>query len=289
MDARSPCIERVSRIALLGAGALVLVTLVAAVTRGRLESPWANLYQLTPLLGGTLGLARLAARPRAKPERATVVYLLFCLALLCWGGSGVWRLTETGATPIPSLGDLGYYAGGLAWTIGAWVLYEGVTPDFLTEVEANSYLLSMLTLATVFVLSVAGGADLVASLKTGGNPLQLVALTFPLLYGFNALMLVRLARRRQGATLLAGQVAIKLVAAGLGVVYLAQMALETTLLLAERTSGTLPPIRNAPLPASLYALAFFVLTLGVLRYPLVMPVVGARPPEAAPCPKDGAP
>jgi hypothetical protein len=286
MRSRQQRVAVVGRVLLPGYGALVALCFVAAWLRGRPDSPWINLYYLTPLLGGVLGLARLAARHPTKPDRSTVAYVVFCLALIAWGLSGVWYVAEyathAGAVRFPSLGDVGYYAGGIAWAVGAWVLYEGVVPDFLAEVEATSYLLSILALATLFVLSVAGGADLVESIKTGGNPVQVVALSFPLLYGFSALMLFRLARRRQRTQLMAGQPAIKLIAGGLALVYAAQMALETTVTLAERATGTLPGVRNAQPPYFLYALAFLVLSVGVARYPLAVPVVGTRPPDPAP-------
>jgi hypothetical protein len=205
--------------------------------------------------------------------------------LLGWGGSGAWpllaALRQAAPPAMPSLGDVGYYAGGLLWTSAVWVIAEGVVPDFLSEVEASSYLLSLLTLATLFVLSVAGGADLLEAIKTGGNPVQVAALTFPLLSGFNALMLFRLSRRRQGARLRTGQTAIKLLAAGLGLVYLAQMTLETMTILDARTRGTPAVVRPALLPAIGYALAFGLLVFGVARFPLTTPVVSDHPPDPA--------
>lgn len=273
--------DRIVRGALLVAGALITACFVAGRLAGNPSFPPIWLYQLLPLLGAVTGFARLDVARLARRDRSTTVYLLFCLALLCWGLSGLlyaWQAVAAGVPPaFPSPGDVGFFAGGVVWAAAVWTLYEGVVPDFLTEVEANSWLLSWMALVTLFVLSIAGGADLLEAIKTGGNTLQIASLSYPLLYGFSALMLARLARRRVPPTILDGRRALKIIASGLVLLYLAQVTFETTITFAQRATGSFETYRNDQPAHALYALATFVLSWGVLEYPLARPVVRQQP------------
>ena len=179
-----------ARALLLAAGAVVVVLILAAWAIGQTSQPLFKLYLLFPLLGGLVGLARPRRAPLLAPTRSTLVYVLACLALVAWGLSGLWNVlvtaTPAAGTAFPSPRDLGYFAGGLLWAAAIWILYEGVTPDFLSEIEANAFLLSWMAIATIFVLSVAGGADLLEAIKAGGNTALLEHLSKPFLEGVEA-------------------------------------------------------------------------------------------------------
>ncbi|MCC6315968.1 MAG: hypothetical protein IT337_18365, partial [Thermomicrobiales bacterium] len=110
-----------------------------------------------------------------------------------------------------------------------------------------------------------------------GNTLQIASLSYPLLYGFSALMLARLARRRVPPTILDGRRALKIIASGLVLLYLAQVTFETTITFAQRATGSFETYRNDQPAHALYALATFVLSWGVLEYPLARPVVRQQP------------
>jgi hypothetical protein len=164
----------VARVVLLAAGAVVAVLFLAAWLTGQADRPPLRINLLLPLLGGLIGLTRVRRAHIMRPPRSVVVYGLMCVALIAWGLSGLWLLAasvmQAAATPFPSLGDFGFIEGGLLWTAAIWILYEGVTLDFLSEVEANAFLLSWMFVATLFVLSVAGGADLLDVIKMGAAP-----------------------------------------------------------------------------------------------------------------------
>ena len=126
-------------------------------------------------------------------------------------GSSNFIATSTQAefSPFPSPRDLGFFAGGRC------------TPDFLSEIEANAFLLSWMSIATIFVLSVAGGADLMEAIKAGGNTLQNVALAYPLIYGFNVVMLLRLVHGEACAGPQPRQRPLTTIVLGLLIIYLA--------------------------------------------------------------------
>lgn len=284
-DTRLPL---VSRVMLLTTGVISAVFLLVAWRSGQTDLPLVRLYLLLPLLGGVLALARLTPAHLRAPERATLVYGLFCLALVAWGLSGLWnfvtRLRYAGPTAFPSAGDLGYVAGGLLWSAAIWVLYEGVAADFLSEVEANSFLLSAMAVSTIFVLSVAGGADLLQAIKAGGNTLQIVALAYPLIYGFNVVMLLRLAHRERAVATANSRRPLIVIVIGLAFLYLAQMTSSTTVILNDRLSGGPPVDRTSNAPQVLYILAYVALALGVVSYPLPEPSQSQRPLRATTAP-----
>jgi hypothetical protein len=267
-----PLLPIVSNVTLLATATISAVFLLGAWRTGQTDLPLLRLYLLLPLIGGLLALARLTPTHLRAPERTTLVYVLFCLALVAWGLSGLWnfvaRLRHADATPFPSLGDLGYIAGGLLWLAAIWVLYEGVVADFLTEVEANSFLLSAMAVTTIFVLSMAGGSDLLEAIKAGGNTLQIVALAYPLLYGFNVVMLLRLVHGKRATPIMHDRWPLFAIVFGLVFLYLAQMAWSTTVILNDRLSGGPPADRTGNAPQVLYILAYVALALGVVNYPL---------------------
>jgi hypothetical protein len=223
--------DTVARGVLLAFGAVVVLLFLAAWVTGQSDVPAINLYLLTPLLGGALGLSRLSRGRLVAHERVTIVYLLMCVALLAWGTSGLRdaaeEITHGGIALAPAWGDLGFLASGLLWAAAIWVLYEGVVTDFLTQVEKNAFLLSGMTLTTAFVLSVAGGGDRIEAIKAGGNPVQIVGLVCPVLFGFNLVMLLRLVHGELGKQLMAGRQPLTIIVLGLLLLYVAELAFET--------------------------------------------------------------
>jgi hypothetical protein len=186
--------------------------------------------------------------------------------------SGLWNFTapyrSAGPPAFPSLGDLGYVGGGLLWSAAIWVLYEGVVTDFLSEVEAHAFLLSAMAVSTIFVLSVAGGSDLLEAIKVGGNTLQIVALAYPLIYGFNVVMLLRLVHGERATTIAKARRPLLIIVIGLVFLYLAQMAWSMTVIMNDRLSGGPPADRTSDAPQVLFILAYVALALGVHSYPL---------------------
>jgi hypothetical protein len=272
--------DTVARWVILVFGAVVVLLFLAAWATGQSDLPAINLYLLTPLLGGVLGLSRLSRASLVAHERTTIVYLLMCLALLAWGASGlrdaVEEITHRGIALVPAWGDLGFLASGLLWAAAIWVLYEGVVTDFLSQVEKNAFLISGMTLATAFVLSVAGGGDLIEAIKAGGNPVQIVGLVCPVLFGFNVVMLLRLVHGELGSQRAAGRRALTIIVIGLLLLYVAELAFETTVTLSQRLTGAEPVYQNVQVPYFLYAVAFLVLSLGVVGYPLETSVASRR-------------
>jgi hypothetical protein len=271
----------VTRGILLTFGAVVALLFLGAWMTGRSDLGAINLYLLTPLLGGLLGLARLAPPRRVPRERSTIVYLLMCLALLAWGVSSLWdaaaEISHMAMALVPAWGDLGFLVSGGLWAAAIWVLYEGVVPDFLGQVEKNAFLLSGMTLATAFVLSVAGGADRIEAITVGGNPVQIVGLVCPVIFGFNLVMLLRLVHGELGAKLGQERRALTIIVVGLLLLYVAELAFETMVTLSERLTGTEPIYQNAQAPYFLYAVAFVVLSLGIVSYPLTTSGVSRVP------------
>src|SRR5215217_6586181 len=78
-SARSWSQAAVTRGILLAFGAVVALLFLGAWVTGRSDLGAINLYLLTPLLGGLLGLTRLAPPRRVPRELLTIVYLLMCL------------------------------------------------------------------------------------------------------------------------------------------------------------------------------------------------------------------
>jgi hypothetical protein len=272
----------VARVVLLAAGAVVAVLFLAAWLTGQADRPPLRINLLLPLLGGLIGLTRVRRAHIMRSPRSVVVYGLMCVALIAWGLSGLWLFAasamQAAAKPFPSLGDFGFIAGGLLWTAAIWILYEGVTLDFLSEVEANAFLLSWMFVATLFVLSVAGGADLLDVIKTGGSTFQIVALAYPIIYGCNAVMLARLVHGRIRTEDSPERRPLAIIAVGLLLLYLAQVIWSSTVILEYRLSGEPPAARTSDLPQAVFTLAYVVVALGIVSYPL--PAAAATSPAA---------
>jgi hypothetical protein len=265
--------------------ALALSLASYATTNGHPEfTPAAASIGLIPLVGGLIGLWRFAAAWEAGPSRSHAVLALFSLGLLSWSVAIILYLAArargSALIEFPSFVDVPNYVSALAWSVGVWVLYEGAVDDFLTEIEHNTYFLTLIAAICFFVLTVAEGDDFGRLLWSGHDLAKHVTESLlPLASGVNGFMLLRATRGRLGKQLRRGRSALRALAFGLLLTAIAELLFVAGVSIGTKQPQHLLAYRNGGLADVLEVSSYFLLAFGVLHFPLDLPLF--HPGEAS--------
>ena len=244
------------------------------------------------MAGGGVGARRLIASLKAGPGRYHAVLGAFSASLLCSAISAfIYVADRVRGGPLiefPSLVDVPNYASGLFCAAGVWLLYEGAVDDFLEEVHHNSFFLSVLGLATILVLTSAHRQDFDTVLRSGsGLVAHATQALVPLGCGISGFLLFRATRGRLGRRIRAGRRALRLLAAGQGLAFAAELSFMAGMTILGNDPGHPLAYRTGHLADVVAATSYLVLSLGILAYPLGAPIFA--PDDAAPGPATAAP
>jgi hypothetical protein len=161
----------------------------------------------------------------------------------------------------------------LFWTIGVWVLYEGAVDDFLTEVEHNTYFLTLIAAICFFVLTVAEGDDFGKFLWSGRDLAKHVTEgLLPLADGVNGFLLLRATLGRIGKQLRSSRKALRALAFGLLLSAIAELLFVAGVSIGAKDPQHYLAYRNGGLADMLEVTAYFLLAFGVLHFPLALPL-----------------
>ena len=282
-------------------GAAGVLSLAATIAAGLFAYGWVtgqkdfylvSLYAVVPLAGGAVGARRLVDSLKAGPGRYHAVLAVFSASLLCSAISAFIYVADRlrGGAPVefPSLVDVPNYVSGIFCAAGVWLLYEGTVDDFLEEVLHNSFFLSIIALGTFLVLTAAHRQDFDTVLRSGsgiiGHATQALV---PLGYGVNGFLLFRATRGGIGRRFRAGRRALRLLAAGQGLAFAAELSFMAGVTILGYDPGHPLAYRTGSLADVLAATSYLVLSLGILAYPLGAPIFARD--DAAPGPATAAP
>lgn len=226
-----------------------------------------------PLLGAGISLWRLLAAWEAGPGRAHAVLAAFSVALLSWSIAAIAYLVDRAwggeVLEFPSPIDIPNYVSAIFWTIGVWLLYEAAVDDFLDEVVHSSYLLTLITVACFFVLTVAEGKDY-GSVMWSGHDLakHVTQALLPLAWAVNGFLLFRASRGKIGRRFLGDRKAMRALALGLGLATVSDLLFAFGIEIADREP--LHPFAYRPGGAAdiVAMAAYFSLAFGLVHFPL---------------------
>jgi hypothetical protein len=266
-------------IILVLAATLALALAAYATTNGYAEfTPVMVAIAVVPFLGGLIGLWRLIAAWEAGPGRQHAVVAAFSLALVSWAFTIfiylIARARGSELLEFPSVVDVPNYASALFWTIGVWLLYEGAVDDFLEEVKENSYFFTLIALLSFFVLTVAEGNDYGRLLWSGDDLAKRVTeAVLPLAWGVNGFLLYRAGRGQLGKRLPQQRTALRAMALGLLLAFMADLLFAAGASLLTRDAAHVLAYRNGGLADTLAMVGYLFLAFGVLHFPLDTPLL----------------
>jgi hypothetical protein len=275
-----------ARFLLVLAATLAGILAVYATANAHAEfTPVMVAIAVVPLLGGLIGLWRVVATLDVGPGRAHAVLAAFSLGLLSWAITLFVYLIErargSALLEFPSIVDIPNFASAVFWTVGVWLLYEGAVDDFLEEIKENSYFLTLIALLCFFVLTVAEGNDYGKLLWSGDDLAKRVTeALLPLAWGVNAFLLYRAGRGQLGKRLRGQRTAMRAMAFGLLLAFVADLLFAAGASLLTRDPGNVLAYRNGGLADSLDIVAYLFLAFGLLHFPLDVPLFHA--PDASP-------
>ena len=267
-----------ARFILVLAAAVAAALAAYAVANGYAEfTPVMVAIAVVPLLGGLVGLWRLLAAWEAGPGRAHAVLASFSLGLVSWAVTLFVYLIErargSDLLEFPSIVDVPNYASAVFWTVGVWLLYEGGVDDFLEEVKENSYFVTLIALLCFFVLTVAEGNDYGRLLWSGDDLAKRVTeALLPLAWGVNGFLLFRAGRGPLGKRLRGERMAVRALAVGLLLAFVADLLFAAGASLLTRDPANVLAYRNGGLADTLAMVAYLFLAFGVLHFPLQAPL-----------------